>query len=132
MQNLEIKLHDIKPLVEIQEYSFYYFIALVGTIIILLVIVIYFLIKWYKNKNRFNVRQEHFKLLSEIDMQDSKLAAYAITFYGLTFKNDSEEHTLAYEKLQDTLQNYKYKKYVSNFDEETKKYLDTYLGMINV
>jgi len=128
----EIKIHDIKPLVEIHEYSLYYFIALVSIVIILLSIIIFFLIRWYKNKNRFNIREEHFNLLKKINLKDAKSAAYEITFYGLTFKDDSQEHTLAYDNLQTSLENYKYKKYVDNFDKETKKYLDIYLGMIDV
>lgn len=132
MQNYEIKLHDIKPLVDIQEYSLYYFIALVSVVILFLLVLTYIFIKWYKKRNRINLRQEHLKILNTINMQDAKVAAYEITLYGLTFKDDSEECYKAYENLQNNLQNYKYKKYVDNFDEETKRYLDIYLGIINV
>jgi len=132
MPTAEIQLHDIKPLMEIQEYSLYYFIALVVVGTILLISLVYLAIKWFKNRNKFNLRAEHSRLLKEISFQNPKRAAYDITFYGLTFRDDSERHRKAYELLVEELEAYKYKKDVTSFSDEAKHLFDIYLGLIDV
>ena len=129
---LEIPLHDIKPLVEIQEYSLYYFSALVVLTILLIAGVIYLLVKYLKSRNAFNVRKEHFKLMNAIDFSDAKRDAYDMTFYGATFKDDSPKHLDAYETMRDKLEEYKYKKTVDEVKEEARLQADLYRGMIDV
>jgi len=132
MQNQEIQLHDIKPLLEIQEYSLYYFIVLVSVSIILLLGISYLLYKYFKNKKKFNIRKEHLKSLHEISFDDAKKAAYEITFYGATFKDDSQRHAKAYEHLLEHLEAFKYKKDVGAFSDDAKHYFEVYLGLIDV
>ena len=136
MQNkeevLDIPLHDIKPLLEIQEYSFEFLVALGIFGFVLLLGLSYLVYIYFKNKNKFNIRAEHLKLLNAISLGDTKTAAYGITHYGMTFKNDSEHHRQKYEALVQTLENYKYKKNVENFDEDVKHQFERYLGMIDV
>ncbi len=128
----KIPLHDIKPLLEIQEYSFYYLLALIAVGVIIVSALGYLLYKFIQRRNRFNIRAEHLKLLNTLDLSDAKAAAYEITQLGATFKDDSERNLNAYETLVEHLENYKYKKYVSGFDEETKHLLERYRGMIDV
>ena len=128
----DIPLHDIKPLLEIEEYSFYYLVALIAVAVIILGGVGYLLFKYLQRRNRFNVRAEHLKVLHTIDFNDAKKAAYDITQYGATFKDDSERNRNAYESLVEHLEQYKYKKYVSEIDEETKHLFERYRGMIDV
>ncbi len=92
-QHTQLQLHDIKTIVEVQEYSLYYLIALSVLVIVIVIGLIYILLKWYKNKNRFNLRKEHFKLLKNLDLTDAKNASYAITFYGSTFKDDTKRNS---------------------------------------
>ncbi|QSZ41270.1 hypothetical protein GJV85_03820 [Sulfurimonas aquatica] len=132
MENLEIKIHDIKPLMEIQEYSLYYLIVLVVAGAIVLSVVVFFILKWFKNRNKFNIREEHKKLLLAIDFKDAKKAAYEITLFGATFKEDSQRHTKTYIDLQEKLEEYKYKKSVNAFDNETVRLIELYTGMIDV
>lgn len=131
-QNYDIPLNDIKPLVEIHEYSLYYTLTLAFIASILFLALIFFLYRWFKNRNRFNLRKEHYKLFCEIDLDDTKSAAYQITAYGYTFKNDSSRHQEMYQNLTERLENYKYKKAVERFDDEIKGYIDLYKGMIDV
>jgi hypothetical protein len=131
-QNYDIPLHDIKPLVEIHEYSFYYTLGLLFIALLFLLALIYFGYRWFINRKRFNLRKENYKALQEIDMNDTKNAAYKITSYGYTFKNDSPRHSEMYENLINRLENYKYKKDVESFDDEVKGYIDLYKGMIDV
>jgi hypothetical protein len=135
MQNkaLEIPLHDIKPLVEIPDYSFYYFIALVIMGSLIAVGLFFLLIKWLRSRKKFDVRKEHAKALREIKLKDTKKAAYALTKYGATFAKDSERHQKIYQELLDALSCYKYKKEINEeFDADTLRLIELYRGMIDV
>jgi hypothetical protein len=132
MQNYDIPLHDIKPILEVQEYSLYYFTALCIIALVLLFGTAYILYKNFKAKKRFNIRQVHRHLLKNLDLKDTKNAAYCITLYGLTFRNDSPRHTEMYNNVLHRLEAYKYKKSVEAFDEEVLAYIDLYKGMIDV
>jgi hypothetical protein len=131
-KSYDIPLHDIKPIVEVQEYSFYYFLGVIALAAIVIFALLYLLFKWYKKRNAFNIRKEHFRLLGELDLSDTKKAAYAITLYGFTFKDDSPRHVEMYENITARLDMYKYKKSVDEFDSETLGYIDLYRGMIDV
>jgi len=128
----DIPLHDIKPLVEIQEYSMEYLIVIGSLLFIIFVAILYLVIKWLKNRKKFNIRKEHFKLIKTLDYSDTKNAAYKLTLYGNTFKNDSLRHEKAYHELFDALENYKYKKSVENFDKRTLHFIEIYQGMLDV
>jgi uncharacterized membrane protein YcaP (DUF421 family) len=109
-QNYDIPLHDIKPLVEIQEYSMEYLIAINVVLIIIIMAFLYILFKWFQDKKKYNERKEHFKILENLDMNDTKNTAYKLTLYGYTFKDDTPRHQKAYNELFENLQRYKYKK----------------------
>lgn len=131
-QSYDIPLHDIKPIVEIEEYSLYYFLGLSFFAVVLILGLSYLIYIWLKRKNRYNQRKEHFKLLNGLDLNDTKQSAYAITFYGLTFKNDSSRHQEMYDNLISRLEQYKYKKEVGRYDDETLGYIELYKGMVDV
>jgi hypothetical protein len=134
MQNKmpEIPLHDIKPLVEIHEYSIYYFWALILLGVLILAGIIYLVVKYFQAKNAFNIRKEHLKLLNQVNFSDAKQSAYDLTFYGATFAYDTPKHHEMYEEMLDKLEAYKYKKDVKKIDDEVKQYVDLYRGMIDV
>ena len=132
MPAVDIPIHDIKPLIEIQEYSFYYFLALVGFGIIVLLLLAYFLYSYVKNKNKYNIRKEHLQLLTALDISDTKQAAYDVTLYGATFMQDSQNHQKSYETLVEALEEYKYKKNVKAFDTQRQNLIESYIGMLNV
>jgi hypothetical protein len=131
MQN-EIPLHDIKPLLEIQDYSFYYFLALLFVVSVIIVGIIYLLYKHFRTKKRFNIRKEHNKILQKINLKETKKAAYELTEYGATFKDDSPRHLKTYNDMVEKLERYKYKKSVDDFDRETLRVIELYRGMIDV
>ncbi|HIP19539.1 MAG TPA: hypothetical protein EYG70_00275 [Sulfurimonas sp.] len=132
MQTKDIPLHDIKPLIEIQEYSLYYFVALVAFVSVVVLALLYLAYQYMKNRNSFNIRVEHLKLLQKSNLDDAKKAAYELTLYGATFCDDNEQTHRAYEVLVQELESYKYKKDVESFSEETKRSINNYLGMIDV
>lgn len=128
----DIKLHDIKPLIEVEEYSFFYTLGLSLMAILFLLGVSYLLYRWFHKRNTFNIRKEHYKLLNRLDFSDTKNAAYLITLYGATFKDDSTRHSEMYNNLTQRLAKYKYKKEVESFDDEVRGYIELYKGMIDV
>lgn len=130
-QNYDIPLHDIKPLVEIQEYSMEYLIAINLVLIVIVMALVYIFFKWLQDKKKYNERKEHFKILENLDMNDTKNTAYKLTLYGYTFKDDTPRHQKAYNELFESLQKYKYKKEVESFDSETLHFIEIYQGMID-
>jgi hypothetical protein len=131
-QNFNIPLHDIKPLVEVQEYSLYYLIGVSVIGLLIFAGLLYLVLRWLKHRNAFNIRKEHYKLLHALDFSDPKKAAYDVTFYGATFKDDGQRYSEMYKNLVERLEQYKYKKNVDNLDEEVMAYIDLYRGMIDV
>jgi flagellar biosynthesis/type III secretory pathway M-ring protein FliF/YscJ len=135
MQNIatqELKLHDIKPLLEIEEFSFYYFLVVVVLVTFLFVGFAFLIIKWFQKRKRFDKRKEHKKAFMQVDLRNAKEAAYALTKYGATFANDSERHQKIYNELLDTLAKYKYKKEIDEkFDSNTERLIELYKGMID-
>lgn len=132
MQSFDIPLHDIKPLVEVEEYSLYYLIGTIGLSLLVLGGIVYLLYKWYKKSKIVSTRVKHKKLLDSININDTKNAAYAISSYGITFKYDSMQTEEIYNNLNQKLQEYKYRKSVEKFDEEILSIIDEYKGMISV
>ena len=131
MQN-KIPLHDIKPLLEVQDYSFYYFLAVVIVFTLIILGVLYLFYKHFRTKKRFNLRKEHYKILQSINLKEPKKAAYELTEYGATFKDDSLRHLKTYNDMVEKLEKYKYKKSVDDFDSETVRVIELYRGMIDV
>ena len=127
----DIPLHDIKPLVEIQEYSMELLIALNIGLILVIMGVIYLLLRWLRNRKKMSTRKLHKRYLAELSLSDTKNAAYRLTEYGATFKGDTPRHTKAYEELCDALEPYKYKKEVAAFSTETLHFIELYRGMID-
>jgi uncharacterized membrane protein YcgQ (UPF0703/DUF1980 family) len=92
------KLRDIKHIVEVNDYSFYIFIAVVLFSILVIVFIIYFIYKKLPKKEKY-----------EFDLSDSKKTAYKLIEI-IRDKEGSEEYI-------DKLHNYTYKKEVPPFDE---------------
>ncbi len=131
-QTQTIQLHDIKTIVEVQEYSLYYLFGVTVLGLFVLLAIGYLAIKWYKSKNKYNQRKEYFKVLKSLNLKDTKKTAYAITFYGSVFKDDSPRHTEMFKNLTQRLEPYKYKKEVDSLDKDTLGYIELYKEMIDV
>lgn len=132
MQNFEIQIHDIKPLVEIQDYSLYYLIVLIALIIVFAGGIAYIIYKWFHRRGEYNVRKEHLAIMNEVDIHDTKNTAYTMSIYGATFKDDTPRHNEIYKNMRKKLNNYKYKKSVEAFDREVLGYIELYRDMIDV
>jgi len=113
----DLKIHDIKPLVEVPDYSIYLFIALILAFIIGLLFVSYFFYQKIKNAKKNNQKM-YIRKIKNIDLSASKMAAYEITKYTLLILKNENQTTLSKELLKD-LNQYKYKKEVQPFNEST-------------
>lgn len=132
MQESAIKLHDIKPLIEVVDYSLYYLVGVILLWAILLGGASYLLYRYFKTKNRYNKRKDYAQKIMNLDLSKSKESAYAITHYGALFVDDSTRHKEMYENLTQRLTPYKYKKEVEPFDDEVLGYIELYRGMLDV
>ena len=113
----KLKIHDIKPLVEVNDYSFYLFITLVLCSIILLICIFYFIYKKIKNR-KIDYSKIYIKKLKQIDISKSKNAAYKITKYCNAISKNDQQALLANALIKDVLQ-YKYKKHTNDFNQKT-------------
>lgn len=132
MQSYDIPLNDIKTVVEIEDYSLYYLLGSVVAGLIIFSALSYLFYNWYKKRNTYNKRKEHFGILNSLDFKNVKQSAYAITLFGSTFRDDSQRHYEMYENIVKRLEAYKYKKEVDAFDTETIGYIKLYLDMVDV
>ena len=131
-KTVDIPLHDIKGLVDVPDYSLYYFIAVITVVLVVLGGVIYLGYRYLKHKNRFDIRKEHLKRFKNIDLNNTKQAAYDLTRYGLTFRDDSSRHAKHYELMVQHLEPFKYKKEVEKFDSETLRHIHNFEEMLDV
>ena len=129
---LQSEKGQIKPILDIHEYSLYYFLGLSFLALLLASGLIYLIFKWVKAKKAFNIRREHLKIIKSLNLSDTKHTAYTMTLLGFTFKDDSPKHSEMYATLIQRLEEYKYKKEVDTFDSEVLDSIKVYKGMLNV
>jgi N-acetyl-anhydromuramyl-L-alanine amidase AmpD len=132
MENNTLKLHDIKPLVVIDDYSLYYFLAVSFIALVIISGAAYLIWKWLKSRKKENIRKKHLKILKNVSFKDAKKAAYMLTKYGATFKDDDTRHKEMYANMLEKLAQYKYKKDVGKFDQETISVIHLYQEMCDV
>lgn len=131
MRELNIPVNDIAPLVEIPDYSLYYFVALVVVAVTIILALVLALLKQMR-KRKVNLRRERFMALSSVDFSDPKRAAYTISELGRVFASDNERTEKAYHNLFERLAPYKYAPQVKMIDEETVGYYRLYIEIIDV
>lgn len=126
----ELKLNDIKGLVDIPDNSVFIFSALVFFALILLFLLVLFIIKVLKNRKK-DLRKEYFEILENIDFNDSKQSAYTITKYVRLLARNEREQKIANELIEE-LALYKYRKEVTTIKKETKAKLSTFMDIVDV
>ena len=129
-ENIASKIHDIKDIVKIPDNSIFVYFTLIFFAFIILLSIIIFIIKYFKNKKE-DKRKIYFNILKDIEFKDSKSDAYTITKYLRLLVNDDREKRLA-EDIINGLEVYKYKRNVSSIDTNTKNKLTTLLDIIDV
>lgn len=126
----EIPLHDIKGLVEIPDNSLYFFIATILISITLIVIAIIFILRFFKRDKAIKLQKVYLETLSQLELTNSKQAAYELTHYGNLLEKN-EEQNQRYETLIKALETYKYQKEVPPFNERDTQAIHHFLEVIN-
>lgn len=129
-RSADIPLNDIMPLVDVPDYSIYFFIALsiVGTALALGTAL--FLLRKIRSRAQ-NERKRLYAQLVSVDFSDPKRAAYLISEIGHRFAQENERTMQAYQRLFERLEPYKYAPKVNPIDEETIGYYRLYLSIID-
>lgn len=126
----EIKIHDIKELVDIPDISLYLYMFLWVLSIAILFILIFLLYKFFKNKNK-NLKKLYYQKLKEIDLEDSKNSAYLITKYARLLATSDREIKLLNELIEE-LEAYKYKKEVEPLNDNVKIIFARFMDSVDV
>lgn len=113
-----LTLRDIKPLMEIPDYSYYIFIGAVALVVFVVSLLLYFLVRQWWHNRKTNLKKLYFQQLKAVDWQDSKKSAYKVTELGRYFSQDKRCDEI-YRQLLPMLEAYKYKKEVPSADSET-------------
>lgn len=124
------ELRDIKPLLEIPDYSYGIFIALVSFMVLVVLALLYILGKRLWEKRKVNMRKIYFERLRSVDWNNSKKAAYEVTFFGRALCNDPRIEEI-YKQLLPLLERYKYKKEVPKVNEETLKQYELLVHVVD-
>ena len=103
------EIKDIKPPVEIDDYSLYIFILLVVVGVLVGGFILWQLLKKIKLKREQNIAKAYLEALHNIDWSDPKSAAYKITKYGRALATDEKREEI-FNNLLPLLEKYKYKK----------------------
>ena len=129
-EELLAKLNDIKELEKIPDNSIFIFSFLIFLAILILTTLIFFLIKFFKNRKK-SPRKIYFEILKNIDFSDSKKSAYVITKYSRLITTNEREKKLANELIEE-LEKYKYKKNVEKIDETIKAKFLVFMDSLDV
>lgn len=129
-QENQLKLHDIKDIVSIPDNSIFIFLLLVFLAILVILGIIFFIMKLFKNK-KIDTRKINYNILKEMNYTDSKVAAYEITKAIRVLAKTQREKKLAQEIIEE-LEQYKYKKEVSDINETIKIKISTFMDAVDV
>ncbi len=118
----DLKLRDIKDIVEIPDSSLFELLGLVGGVVALLIVVaILFLIyRKFKSRRRKPTKKElALEKLKSIDFNNSKESAYKFSRYGYLWID--EQNRNRFFNIERDLEKYKYKKDVPPLEERVKE-----------
>ena len=124
------KLRDIRELEPIADVSFYLFVAMILFISLIIGSLLYMLYSRRKQAIKNLTRDEVKKRLLNVDLNNSKKAAYEITKYG-RYLADDERSKKIFEKLQQMLHRYKFVPDAPEFDEDTIRQYNLFVEVVD-
>jgi hypothetical protein len=131
-QNISLPPNDIQPLLEVTDYSIYYFYSLIIISVIILIFLLYLLFLVVKKLRdpQIKERQKHINILKELNFIESpKESAYLITLYGRKVAN-SERSKKILEELNSKLMPYKYIKEEKKIPADVINYFHVFMEII--
>ena len=125
MANTTEQLRDIKPLVQIEDYSFYLYVGMWIAIVLLVLALIYWLVMLYLKSRKVNLEKVYLERMDAIKWDSPKRAAYEATEYGRHLANDERRLSL-YHDMVSALEKYKYRADVPAVTKEDKRTFEIY------
>lgn len=125
-ENITAQLRDIKPLIEIPDNSYYIYWGLIGFFTFLAAAILFFAAKKFWENRKENLAKKYLQILKDIDWVDSKASAYQATKYARLLATDERRLEL-FSQLEPMLEQYKYKKIVSEVDEDTRNQFNLFV-----
>lgn len=127
MQAYDIPIHDIKDIEFTQTTDW----ISAGEVVVAVVVLIFVLIYIIRKTKKHNAVDYYQDLTDAAGLKDVRQRAYEITRIGAYLADKNELTKMRYVELCESLQEYKYKKIVSEFSDETKKIFLSFLDAIN-
>jgi len=124
----ELKLKDIKPIVDINDSSLYILIALVAAILIVTAIVGFFIYQKRAVAQRRYKKSEIYKAkeaLKNLDFSDTKGAVYNFSKYAHILVKDEQKEQL--NRVLQSLEQYKFKKDIPNLSSQDKEAMKKFI-----
>ncbi len=119
------ELRDIKGLVEVTDYSLYYFIGAVTVVLLLLVVSGMLIYRYLTKKEPLTQQKMAMALLEKFEFGDAKQSAYDFTHLANYAVNETQRKEL--EQLLEELEPYKFKKEVPQLDEALKSRMQAFI-----
>jgi len=116
---MESQLRDIKPLLEIPDSSYYFFLLFVVVGLLIAIALLIFLWRFISSR-RENLKKRYLKELKSLDWSKTKESAYLATKLGRILAKDRRSKEI-YAQLVPMLEPYKYRKEVPMIDSQTLK-----------
>lgn len=126
----ELKINDIKELVDIPDYSLYIYMLLwiLGCLVVF--VLLFIVIRYFLTRKK-NKKKEYYQILKNVDLENSKNAAYEITKYARLISHSDREIKLCHELIEE-LEIYKYKKDVKPFGDDFKILFGRFMDNVDV
>ncbi len=110
--NIMLEIHDIKPIVQIPDFTIYIYYVLIVASFLFFIFILYFIFKLFKKKE-LTKEKEYFAILNNIDFNNTKETSYLISKYGRLLAKSEREKRLI-DDIHHSLEAYKYKKNIDN------------------
>ncbi len=126
-------LKDIKANVEIPDNSLYYFLILIGAILIFLLIIFIIWYKRYKKRLRRLKKSPRYKsleILKNLDYSNTKNAVYTFSKYTQILVKDEQKEKL--KSILKSLEKYKFKKDIKDLDSKDIKNMKSFIKELKV
>lgn len=127
----QLQINDIKTIVEIPDYSIYFYYGLIILGFSIFLASLYFVYNYFKSK-KHSLEKEYLFILKNIDLSNQKNSAYTISKYGRLLVKDERQKRL-FEELHNSLEEFKYKKTIDKKIPNTiRLQYETFLESLDV
>ncbi len=124
------ELREIRGLQEIPDISFYLFVIAIVFALLIFGAVASMIYRYFKKRKEETTRKIVLQRLKDVDLKNSKVAAYEITKYA-RYLADEDRSTEIFSQLESKLQKYKYKKESDPLEKEAVDFYHLFLKVVD-